>query len=82
MICCWSWSQGIISALDINEFIQKDILVTIRVTLCIHSFGNGIGHEGGDFAIGKFNVKDPRVKNGIVMGMPNDVSLSIALAAD
>ncbi len=52
---------GIISSLDVNEVIQKDILVTIRVTLGIQSFGNGIGYEGGCFTIGKFNVINPRV---------------------
>ncbi len=53
--------QGIIGVLNVSEFIQKDILISTRVTLGIHSFGNGVGHEGGDFAASKFNVIDTRV---------------------
>ncbi len=55
--------------------------VSIRVTLGIHSFGNDIDSEGGDFAISKFNVINTRVDYRIVMGTPNDASLSVALAA-
>ncbi len=29
--------EGIISALEVNEFIQKDILVFVRVTLHMHA---------------------------------------------
>ncbi len=50
--------------------------------LCIHGFGNDICIEGSDFAVIKFNVINTRGQDGIVMGTPNDVTLSIAHAAD
>ncbi len=68
--------------LDVNELAQEDILVSVRVKLCIHGFGHGIYCEGSDFTICKFNIKNPRVEDGIVMDLPNDVSLSIVLTAD
>ncbi len=45
--------------LDINELIEKDLLISVGVTLSMHSFGNGVGREGGDFSISKLNVIDP-----------------------
>ncbi len=47
--------------LNVDEFIQEDIHTSVRVTLCINGFGNGIYSEGGDFTISKFNVMDPIV---------------------
>ncbi len=49
-------SEHVVSAPDINEFIQKDILVFIRITLHIHSFGSGISNEGVDFANCKLDI--------------------------
>ncbi len=34
--------EGIFSAFNIDEFVQEDILMSVRVTLCTHSFGDGI----------------------------------------
>ncbi len=60
--------KGIIDILDVNEFVQD--------------FSNGICCKCCDFAIGKVNVVKTCVENVIVMGVPNDVSLSIVLAAE
>ncbi len=67
---------------DVNDFVQEDILIPIRFALGIHGFGDGICSESSDFAIKKFNIINTRVYNGIVMGTPNDVSLSVVLVAD
>ncbi len=56
VIFCWSKVRAFFSALEVNEFVQKDILNSVRVTLGINCFGNGIGCEGGDFAISKLNI--------------------------
>ncbi len=67
--------KGIACMLDTNVFVEENIIISIRVTLGIDGFGS-------DFAIGKLNAITTSVKDGIVIGKPNDVSLSIALAAD
>ncbi len=54
-------SKGFVCMLDRDESIQYNILPFFRVALSIHSFGNDIGHKGGDFEIGKLNV----IKAGI-----------------
>ncbi len=42
--------------LDVDEFVQEDVLIPIRVIMCIHSFVNGICSEESDFVICKFDV--------------------------
>ncbi len=74
--------EDVISACNINEFVQEDLLVSISVTLCTHGFDDGICSKGSDFVVYKFNIVNLRVYNGIIMGASNDVSLSVKFVAD
>ncbi len=68
--------------LDVNKLIHQNTLISVMITWCVNCSYNSIDCEGSGFAIGKFNVIMTAVYNGIIMGITNDISLSIVLTSD
>ncbi len=65
-----------------SKAIKQYVLITPRVTLCIHALGNFISLQFCNCPVVKLNVIGHCVKDGPFMCLTNCVAISIALATD
>jgi len=62
----------------INEQVEQDVFVAIRIARCIHGLGDNICGEFTNVAVIKFNAVNALVHNRIGICVPNGIAASVA----